>query len=171
MVTAGINTIVTTHSDYFIEQFANHVRSSKLEGEQGCTPALSETDVSAYMFNRQSNGTIVERLHFDQENGFAARDHDQVSSDQYNETVRLLDQVGLAIGSAKYPKCFRYHSAWKLKMKLNRFRMSQASISCSSQEVFGEVLAKARRPLCLLGYDAGVDDHLVAGHCPEHTLP
>ena len=93
LVAAGINTIVTTHSDYFIEQIANHVRSSKLEGEQGCTPALSETDVSAYMFNRQSNGTIVERLHFDQENGFAARDHDQVSSDQYNETVRLLDQL------------------------------------------------------------------------------
>ena len=89
---------------------------------------------------------------------------------QFNlEPSSILNQVGLAIGSAKCPKCLRYHSAWKLKM--NRFRMSQASISCSNQEVFDEVLAKARLPLCLLGYDAGVDDHLVAGHCPEHTLP
>ena len=87
----------------------------------------------------------------------------------------FLNQVGLVIGSAKYPKCLRYSSAWTLEMKLNGFRMnrglSQASISCNSQAVFGEGLAKARLPLCPLGYDAGVDDHLVDGHCPEHTLP
>ena len=98
LVRAGVRVMVTTHSEYFLDQLANHVRLSKLmeskrrqlTDRQGAF--LREDEIGAYAFNRQEGGTIVEKLHFDTENGLSPEDHDKVSSDLYNETVEILEQ-------------------------------------------------------------------------------
>ncbi len=98
LVRAGVRVMVTTHSDYFLDQLANHVRLSKLtkskrskltDRQNAC---LQEDEIGAYVFRRQEGGTIVEKLHFDRENGLSPEDHDTVSSDLYNETVGILEQ-------------------------------------------------------------------------------
>ena len=98
LVRAGVRVMITTHSDYFLDQLANHVRLSKLtESERNQLTDrqdafLNEDEIGAYAFNRQEGGTIVEKLHFDTENGLSPEDHDKVSSDLYNETVEILEQ-------------------------------------------------------------------------------
>ena len=92
LVRAGVRVMVTTHSDYFLDQLANHVRLSKLANYED--QALKEEEIGAYVFKRQEGkGTIVEKLHFDQANGLSPEDHDTVSSDLYNETVEILEQL------------------------------------------------------------------------------
>ena len=98
LIRTGVRVMVTTHSDYFLDQLANHVRLSKLTkskrsqltGRQNAY--LKEDEISAYVFNRREGGTVVEKLHFDTENGLSPEDHDKVSSDLYNETVGILEQ-------------------------------------------------------------------------------
>lgn len=98
LIRAGVRVLVTTHSDYFLDQLANHVRLSKLKKPKRSQLTdsqdafLKEDEIGAYAFNRQEGGTIVEKLHFDTENGLSPEDHDKVSSDLYNETVGILEQ-------------------------------------------------------------------------------
>ena len=91
LVRAGVRVMVTTHSDYFLDQLANAVRLSKLTDDED--QALKEEEIGVYAFKRQGGGTIVKQLHFDQENGLSPEDHDKVSSDLYNETVEILEQL------------------------------------------------------------------------------
>ena len=98
LVRAGVRVLVTTHSDYFLDQLANHVRLSKLKKPKRSQLTdrqdafLKEDEIGAYAFNRQEGGTVVEELHFDTENGLSPEDHGKVSSDLYNETVEMLEQ-------------------------------------------------------------------------------
>lgn len=99
LIRAGVRVMVTTHSDYFLEQLGNYVRSSKLTEEQrekltnDKFSFLKENEIGAYVFNQHESGTTVERLHFDQENGLSPEDHNKVSSDLYNETAEILDEI------------------------------------------------------------------------------
>ena len=95
LINAGVRVMVTTHSDYFLEQLSNHVRLSKIaEADRKNKPALSEKDIAAYVFTSENQqGTVVKRLDFDKENGLSPEDHDKVSSDLYNETVQILDKI------------------------------------------------------------------------------
>ena len=91
LVRTGVRVMVTTHSDYFLDQLANHVRLSKLTDCED--QALKEDEIGAYVFKQQEGGTSVKQLHFDQENGLSPEDHDKVSSDLYNETVEILERL------------------------------------------------------------------------------
>ncbi len=91
LVRAGVRVMVTTHSDYVLEQLSNHVRQSKLKDKKGLF--LDEKEIGAYSFTPKKKGTVVKRLKFTNENGLSPDDHDKVSSDLYNETVEILDRI------------------------------------------------------------------------------
>ena len=97
LIRVGVRVMVTTHSDYFLEQLANHVRKTKLQESKAekltGVGFLKEEEIGAYVFNQKKKGTIVERLHFDQESGFSPEDHNKVSSALYNETIEILDKL------------------------------------------------------------------------------
>ena len=97
LVRAGVKVMVTTHSDYFLEQISNYVRRSKLGDAQKPDTKrslfLEEEEVGAYVFKQRKKGTIVKRLKFDKEGGLSPEDHNKVSSDLYNETVKILDDM------------------------------------------------------------------------------
>ncbi len=100
LVRSGVRVVVTTHSDYFLEQLGNHVRLSKLtKAKRDKFPDsqnlfLEENEIGAYVFNQQKKGgTVVERLNFDPESGLSPDDHNKVSSNLYNETIEILDQM------------------------------------------------------------------------------
>ncbi|WP_462137449.1 AAA family ATPase [Candidatus Mycalebacterium sp.] len=94
LIRSGVRVMVTTHSDYFLEQISNHVRLEKINEDKRTKPALFEKEIAAYGFDKNNEkGTIVKRLAFDQENGLSPEDHDKVSSDLYNETAEILDKT------------------------------------------------------------------------------
>ena len=97
LIRVGVRVMVTTHSDYFLEQLANHVRKTKLQESKAekltGVGFLKEEEIGAYVFNQKKKGTIVERLDFDKESGFSPADHDKVSSDLYDETIEILDKL------------------------------------------------------------------------------
>ena len=95
LIRAGVRVMVTTHSDYFLEQISNHVRLEKMKDSDKNTdkPILYEKEVAAYSFSHKENGTFVSRLEFDQETGISPEDHNKVSSDLYNETVDILEKT------------------------------------------------------------------------------
>lgn len=97
LIRVGVRVMVTTHSDYFLEQLSNHVRSTKVKENKGEKLSgvgfLQENEIGAYVFNQYKKETIVKRLQFDNETGLSPKDHDKVSSDLYDETIEILDQL------------------------------------------------------------------------------
>ena len=95
LVRAGVRVLVTTHSDYFLEQIGNYVRRSKIPENEQDNLRLEEHEVGAYSFknSKRSKGAIVKRVKFDPESGLSPEDHDEVSSNLYNETVEILDKI------------------------------------------------------------------------------
>ncbi len=99
IVRAGVRVMVTTHSDYFLEQLDNYVRIAKLPADErevligSKNLFLEENEIGAYVFNEHPKGTIVKRLKFENKDGLSPEDHNKVSSDLYNETVDILDQI------------------------------------------------------------------------------
>ena len=95
LIRAGVRVMVTTHSDYFLEQISNHIRLEKMKDsdKEDSKPILYEKEVAAYSFSPNDKGTFVSRLEFDQETGLSPEDHNKVSSDLYNETVDILEKT------------------------------------------------------------------------------
>ena len=95
LANAGVTVLITTHSDNVLEQISNNVLASivekKIKGQ-----FLEEKKVSAYLFNRPKTTphkkTKVNKIKFDDENGYLTDDHLNVSAALYNDSVRLLNK-------------------------------------------------------------------------------
>ena len=95
LANAGVNVLITTHSDNVLEQIGNNVLASIVEGKvKG--KFLEEGKVSAYLFNRPESNphkkTKVKKIKFDDESGYLTDDHLNVSTALYNDSVRLLNK-------------------------------------------------------------------------------
>ena len=99
LIRVGVRVVVTTHSEYFLEQISNYVHSSQLTpAERNALTGHTDTylrvdEIGAYAFNQHAKGTIVKRLKFDQESGLFPEDHNEVSSALYNETADILNKI------------------------------------------------------------------------------
>ena len=96
LVNAGVNVLITTHSDVILEQVSNFVYAADIpESEK---TKLDEEKCSVYLFISRAGKTTVEKKPFDQEYGYLTKDHLDVSSELYNETIRLMKQRDKANG-------------------------------------------------------------------------
>lgn len=99
LVNAGVYVIATTHSDIILEQISNFVHADKFPNSKVLNKrvknlTLQKNKIGTYGFKRSKNGngTIVNRISFNKETGILTKDHLDVSSDLYNETVDLFNQ-------------------------------------------------------------------------------
>ena len=92
LANAGVNVLVTTHSDYILEQVSNFIYAAEIS-DSGLTK-LDEGKCSGYLFKpgRGDDKTTVNKIRFDPENGLVTQDHLDVSSALYNETVNLMEK-------------------------------------------------------------------------------
>ncbi len=92
LVNAGVNILVTTHSDHLLEQIGNFIYADRVAVSR--ITKLDEEKCKTYRFKPIGNTkrTTVEGLAFDLETGIVTEDHMKVSSDLYNETVELMEQ-------------------------------------------------------------------------------
>ena len=99
LVGAGIRVVMTTHSEWFLEQIGNLVRLSTLSekkrnGIEGADVALRPDDVGAWLFKPGANrmGSAVEEVVLDPDTGLYSADYDAVSEALYNDSATIFNR-------------------------------------------------------------------------------
>ena len=98
LVRTGVRIVITTHSEWFLEQIGNLVRLSSLPEDQrasitGADVALSPKEVGAWLFKPGAEGSVVEEIEVDAETGLFPTDYDEVSQSLYNEGADIFNRL------------------------------------------------------------------------------
>ena len=100
LVHSGIRVVMTTHSEWFLEQIGNLVRASALPpskraGIRGAEIALRPDQVGAWLFKpkKRPKGSVVEEITLDTETGLFPTDYDEVSGALYNEGATIFNRL------------------------------------------------------------------------------
>ncbi len=97
-VKAGIRIIITTHSEWVLEELANLVLMSELPVEQrhgfeGADLALGPEELGVWSFQPTEDGSMVEELRFDEEVGKFPSDAGLVTTDLYNRYAKISNRI------------------------------------------------------------------------------
>ena len=90
LVNAGVNVLITTHSDIILEQVSNYIYAADLPSSR--KTKLDKEQCSGYLFQPVKGKTRVKKIPFDLQTGLVTQDHLDVSSALYNETVNLMEK-------------------------------------------------------------------------------
>jgi len=97
LVRSNVRVLLTTHSDFFVEQLNNFIRLAKGSPDERRQHQYSSEDylepgeVGAYLFdlNEQAQGTIIKKLPVTEDHGISADEFAKVNESLYDETVKL----------------------------------------------------------------------------------
>ena len=99
LVRAGVHVLITTHSNYLLQQIGNLIREGELrkQGESTSEAAdyLKEEEVGAWWFHK--NKPVTE-LPFDLTEGIEPEDHLDIAEDLYNRSAGLQNRIEEAKG-------------------------------------------------------------------------
>ena len=105
LVRAGVRIVMTTHSEWFLEQIGNLVGLSSLPEKQrtgiaGADVALRPDEVGAWLFKptKRPKGSVVEEVPFNPETGLYRTDYDVVSEALYNESAAIFNRAQESTG-------------------------------------------------------------------------
>ena len=97
---AGLRIVLTTHSEWLLEQIGNLVRLSALpmrqrNGIRGSDVALAPQEVGAWLFkqSKRPKGSVVEEVTLSAETGTFPTDYDDVSMALYNESADIFNRL------------------------------------------------------------------------------
>ena len=100
LVEAGVRVIVTTHSEWVLEELANIVRRSELrEADRKKMPrgkyTLRAEQVGAWLFKpkRRPKGSVVEEIRFDPDAGGLETDFGEVAQQVYNDWATIGNRI------------------------------------------------------------------------------
>ena len=103
LVRSGVRIILTTHSEWFLEQIGNLVRLSGLpEGRRQDIAGIEDVDVAlrpyevgAWLFKprKRPKGSLVEEVKLDPETGLYPTDYDKVSETLYNQSAMIFNRM------------------------------------------------------------------------------
>ena len=100
LVHSGVRVLLTTHSEWFLEQIGNLVRLSEIPekrraGMAGADVALRSDQVGAWLFTpkKRPRGTIVSEIKLDEETGLYPAGYDDVSEALYNEGAEIFNRL------------------------------------------------------------------------------
>ena len=99
LVRAGVRIVLTTHSEWLLEQIANLVTLSELPeqartGIAGADVVLAPDDVGAWFFkpSKRPRGSVVEEVKLGSETGSFQTDYDEVSLALYNDGATIFNR-------------------------------------------------------------------------------
>lgn len=99
-VKAGIRIIITTHSEWILEELANLLLMSELpvehrEGFEGADLALAPDEVGAWLFepNAEASGTVIKEMPLDKEMGNFDSGFGLITTDLYNRYARISNRI------------------------------------------------------------------------------
>ena len=90
VVQSGIRVIVTTHSEWLLEELANIVRRSEI-AEDGA-PSLRPDQVGAWLFEDRRKGSVVSEIDLD-ESGLYPSGFDDVAAALHNEWADIASRI------------------------------------------------------------------------------
>ena len=97
---AGVRVVITTHSDWLLQQIGNLIREGELaetEGEAAPSSdaALRPRDVGVWLFDRNGpgGGSTVREIPFDRIDGVQPSDYEDVAERLYNRSAELQDRL------------------------------------------------------------------------------
>ena len=97
---SGIRIVVTTHSEWLLDQFANLVRLSGLPEDKrkefpGADEALQPEQFGAWLFKpkQRPKGSIVEEIRVDPDAGGLLTDYSDIAEQLYNEWVEIGNRI------------------------------------------------------------------------------
>lgn len=100
LVRSGVRIVVTTHSDWFLEQIGNLVRLSglphaKQQGIAGADAALEPDSVGAWFFQpkKDGNGSVAEEIVLDPQTGLYPTGYEAVSEALYNDGATIFNRL------------------------------------------------------------------------------
>ena len=100
LVHAGVRVIITTHSEWVLEELGNIVQCSELpEARRKKIPqgdfALRPDQVGAWLFKPKlrPRGSVVKEIKLDEETGLYPTDYDDVSLALYNDSVDIFNRI------------------------------------------------------------------------------
>lgn len=109
LVRAGVRVVVTTHSDWFLQEIGNLIREGTLEehGEharEGVLPSsLRPSDVGVWLFRQdeEATGSTVKRIEFDFSEGVEPEEYEDVAEALYNRSASLQNRLEEIAGAAE----------------------------------------------------------------------
>ena len=100
VVRSGVRVMLTTHSDYVLEELANLVRMSELPEAQrsdldGAEVALSPDEVGVWLFEpkKRPKGTVVREIKLDTDSGSFPAGYGDVTEALYNKWVEIDSRI------------------------------------------------------------------------------
>ena len=97
---AGVRVVITTHSDWLLQQIGNLIREGELAetGDEAAPlseAALRPRDVGVWLFDRNGpgGGSTVREIHFDRIDGVQPSDYEDVAERLYNRSAELQDRL------------------------------------------------------------------------------
>lgn len=96
IVNAGVRVVMTTHSEWFLEQIGNLVRSAELPLDKRDSPneVLRADDVGAWLFQDDNGkGSTVAEIKVDPDTGLFPTDYGPVSDALYNEHAAIFNAL------------------------------------------------------------------------------
>ena len=101
MVRAGLRVMVTTHSDWLLQEFGNLMREGELreradkrESEESLPSFLRPSDVGVWLFRSETEaGSAIEEIPFDRIEGVAPPDYEDVAEELYNRSAHLQNRL------------------------------------------------------------------------------
>ena len=108
LVRAGVRVVITTHSDWLLQEIGNLMRAGALSEKTGETEASSEgelrpSDVGVWLFDREKNaeGSTIREIPFDPTEGVQPGDYEDVAERLYNRSADLQDRLEDAAENGK----------------------------------------------------------------------
>ena len=100
VVNSGIRVMLTTHSEWVLDELTNLVRLSDLpkkqrEGIASADYALNPDDVGVWLFEpkQRPKGSVVKEIRFDEEFGGFRSGFDQVAMSTYNDYAKISNRI------------------------------------------------------------------------------
>ena len=100
LVRVGVRVVLTTHSEWLLEQIGNLVRLSALpvqrrSGIAGADVALEPSQVGAWLFkpSQRPRGSVVREVELDPQTGLFPTDFDDVSRALYNDGAEIFNRL------------------------------------------------------------------------------
>ena len=100
VVKSGIRVIITTHSEWVLEELANLVLLSELpEGDRGDIPAsdlaLTPDEVGAWLFDPDpdAGGSVVQEIGLDKDSGTFPARYSVVTEELYNRFATISNRI------------------------------------------------------------------------------
>ena len=105
LVRAGVRVVVTTHSDWLLQEIANLMREGEIAGTpeepsngESLPSWLRPQEVGIWLFNpeAESTGSSVEEIPFDRIEGVEPKDYEEVAEALYNRSAELQNRLAEA---------------------------------------------------------------------------